>query len=229
VYYYGEAMTLLRTVLLCPLFLLPIAAMADECNPVQPRQHPIALLSGDRSTATSFEAARPFTGQTLRLEGCYGDLQVVRSREASTVRLLISADRNASGQNLSSYVHTLRTTGDGRIAVRLPRNLSGTVKLEVPAEVHLQVKWASGKVNVESAVEGDKEIDLGKGKMRVYVNDNDYAEIEANVGWGTIEDHLPNVERHRMLRSVAISQVSKGKHNLELNLGKGNIEILKAD
>jgi hypothetical protein len=222
-------MNLTRIVLLTPVLLLPAAALADDCNPVRPVDHPIATQAGDLSTATQFDAARPFSGHMLRLEGCYGELRLMRSEQANTVRVRIKTEKGAGGRELRDYVQELSTTGDGRIAVRLPKDVPGKVTIEVPAEIRLEVNWASGRVDVAPAIAGDKEINVGKGEARVYVGQEDYADIEANVGWGTISDQLPHAERHRMLRSITLSQTTGGKHNLEINVGSGHIDILKAE
>lgn len=134
----------------------------------------------------------------------------VKSRRESHVKEA-GVDFNVSGNDATLEFHA---PGSG--------NTHFDVELEVPANTHLDVQQKVGDLSVES-VEGDKDLSLGVGDIRISKEPSRYRLVKASTGIGDVNSDGYG-ETHGWLGKTLKYQ-GDGKYELRAHVGVGDIKL----
>jgi hypothetical protein len=96
------------------------------------------------------------------------------------------------------------------------------VELEVPANTHLDVHQKVGDLTVES-IEGDKDLSLGVGDIRISSEHSRYRLVKASTGIGDVNSDGYG-ETHGWLGKTLKYQ-GDGKYELRAHVGVGDIKL----
>jgi hypothetical protein len=159
--------TLYKTIVLC-LLLVPAAAANDW------------KFEDTRNDVREFAP-----GGTLRVHLGVGDLHITHG-DANKVRLHYtvksSRERDLKDANVDFDVHGK----DADLEFHAPgSNTQIDVELEVPPQTNLDVHDKVGDITIEG-VEGDKEVELNVGDIRVRADQNGYRLVRASTNIGDV-------------------------------------------
>jgi len=158
-----------RVVLVC-LFLVPFLSASDDWN-----------FEDTRTEVRDF-----VSGGMLHVRLGVGDLRVTRG-DSSKIRLRYTVksrhERNVKEAKVDFDVHGR----DANIEFHAPTggNTSFDVELEVPQTTNLDVHNKVGDVSVEG-IEGDKDLELNVGDIRVTANQDGYRTVRATTSIGDV-------------------------------------------
>jgi hypothetical protein len=192
-------------------------------GPSSYRQEP-----GDQLTTTHLSLARVFDGRgSLELNVCAGDLTVTNATGSNELQLEITLQSPGS-QPLSDYVHTVDVRpNDAVIDLRTPAGVHPVVVLRLPSgdDLHTAINVGSGKVAFHAdTIAGDRELNLGHGNAAVLVaGDRSYAQLTANVGFGSFHDHRPGGSNSYFI--VSRQMEGDGRGMLAINVGAGSADL----
>ena len=192
-------------------------------GPSSYRQEP-----GDQLTTTHLTLARAFDGRgSLALNVCAGEITVTNATGSNELELEITLQSPGS-QPLSDYVHTLAVRpNDAVIDLHTPTSVRALVVLRLPSsdDLHTVINVGSGKVAFHAdAVAGDRELNLGHGDAAIIVaGDRDYAQLAANVGFGSFHDHRPAGSNSYLI--VSRQMEGDGRGLLSINVGAGSVDL----
>jgi len=153
--------------------------------------------------------------------------------------------------NLSAGGYVIRGTPDNRISIELdpsqaPHVRAG-IKIEgnharidvsgpehnfqatiyIPQRSDLVISQSVGDLRIQ-AVEGNKDIDLNVGSLKVDVpKAADYGEVDATVRIGSLKAPAWNAQRDGFLRSLQTH--GQGKYSLNAHVGVGDMTLSEAE
>lgn len=166
-----------KAVVLC-LFLLPLSAI-PLCA--------AASSNHDWDYEETHSDAREFVaGGMLHVKLSVGDLHIRRG-DSSKISLRYTAKSRRERNVKDSHVDFDVRGNDAVIDFHAPMggNTAFDVELEVPANTNLDVHSKVGDVTVEN-VEGDKDLQLGVGDIRVESGQAGYRLVNASTGIGEV-------------------------------------------
>jgi hypothetical protein len=203
-----------KAVLLC-LVLVPMGAV------------PLCAASGwnhdwnyedTRSDAHDFAA-----GGFVHLRLSVGDVHIKRGdTNKISLRYTIKSrrERNVKDASVDFDVHG----SDATIEFHAPNggNTSFDVELDVPQTTNLDVHAKVGDVTVED-VEGDKDLSLGVGDLRVNNGHAGYRTVHASTGIGDV--HGDGYGETSGWLGKTLKYHGEGKYELRANVGVGDIHL----
>jgi len=203
-----------KAALLClfvvPLYLVPPCAARD--------------WSSDWNYEETHSDAREFVaGGSLHVRLSVGDLHISRS-DSNKINLHYTVksrrERNVKDSRVEFEVHG----NDASIDFHAPTggNTQFDVEIEVPANTNLDVHAKVGDLTVEN-VEGDKDLNLGVGDIRVGNGHGGYRLVHASTsigdvngdGFGETSGWLGKTLKYR----------GEGKYELRAHVGVGDISL----
>ena len=134
----------------------------------------------------------------------------VRSRRESHVKQA-RVDFNVSGNDATLEFHA---PGSG--------NTQFDVELEVPANTRLDVHQKVGDLSVES-IEGDKDLSLGVGDIRISKEPSHYRLVKASTGIGDINSNGYGESRGWLGKTLKYQ--GDGTYELRAHVGVGDIKL----
>lgn len=192
-------------VLFC-LLLVPFAA-ANDWNYEETRHDARDFVSGGyvhvRLTVGDVHIKRGDTNQ-IRLE------YRVKSRHENSVKDA-RVDFDVHGNNANIEFHA--PSGG---------NTAFDVELEVPQNTNLDVHAKVGDVSVDR-IEGDKDLDLGVGDVRVTTEQSKYRLVNANTGIGDV--HSNGYGETTGWLGKTLKYRGDGKYELRAHVGVGDIHL----
>jgi len=121
------------------------------------------------------------------------------------------ADFNVRGNDATVEFHA---AGGG--------NTQFDVELEVPANTHLDVHQKVGDLTVDS-VEGDKDVNLGVGDVRISTEHARYRLVNASTGIGDVNSEGYGESRGWLGKTLKYH--GDGKYELRAHVGVGDIKL----
>ena len=162
-------------------------------------------------------------GGFLHVRLSVGDLHIRRSNANKiTLRYTIKSrhERNIKDSRLDFDV---RGT-DANLEFHAPRsgNTQFDVELEVPANTHLDVHQKVGDLSVEN-IDGDKDLSLGVGDIRIANEHTGYRLVNASTGIGDVNSDGYGETRGWLGKTLKYH--GEGKYELRAHVGVGDITL----
>jgi len=188
------------------LLLAPLCAAAERWN-----------YQASRTDARDFVA-----GGTVHVHLNVGDLHIRRGH-ASKIRLhyIVKSlyERNVKESRVDFNVYgndaDLEFHAEGT-------NTQIDVELEVPANTNLDVHEKVGDLFVEE-VEGDKDLELGVGDIRVSAGESRYRFVRASTGVGDVNSSSYGEPSGWLGKSLRYD--GEGKYELRAHVGVGDVTL----
>jgi hypothetical protein len=167
------------------------------------------------------------SGGHLRVRMSVGDLHIRRGNSNKlSLRYTVKSrhERNVKDAHVDFDVHG----SDATIEFHSPMggNTNFDVELEVPANTNLDVNEKVGDLIVED-VEGDKDLDLGVGDIRVGNGHSNYHLVRASTGIGDVNADITDNERADVSGWLGktLHYHGDGKYELHAHVGVGDITL----
>lgn len=163
------------------------------------------------------------TGGSVHVRLSVGDLHVKRG-DSSTIRLEYTV-KSKSGKNVKNAAVDFDVHGkEATITFHAPSmgNTQFDVELEVPQNTNIDVHNKVGDVRVEN-IEGDKDLDLGVGDIRVANARSDYRMVNASTGIGDVDGNGYGETNGWLGKTLKYH--GDGKYELRAHVGVGDIHL----
>lgn len=201
-----QALQLHKALLLC-FFLVPLCAANDW-----------------RFEETHTDAREFVSGGYLHLRLSVGDLHI-RSGDSAKIRLEYTVKSSRESHVKQARVDFNIRGNDATVEFHAPTGSGNTqfdVELEVPANTHLDIHQKVGDLTVDS-VEGDKDLNLGVGDIRVSTGRSDYRLVNASTGIGDVDSDGYGETRGWLGKTLKYH--GDGKFELRAHVGVGDIKL----
>jgi hypothetical protein len=199
--------TVLHKALVVFLLLVPFSAASDHWN-----------YEESHSEVRDFVA-----GGMVHLRMSVGDLHIKRSSSGKiSLHYIVKSHRES---NLKQARVEIEVRGrDANIEFHAPTsgNTQFDVELEVPQSANLDVHQKVGDLTVEN-VEGDKELDLGVGDIRVASEHSAYRLVHASAGIGDVNGDGYGETSGWLGKTLKYH--GEGKYELRAHVGVGDINL----
>jgi len=202
-------LTLFHKTLIVCLLLVPIGAAP--------------LYAKDWSYEETHTSAHDFvTGGMVHVRLKVGDVHVKRG-EGDRIRLQYTVKSRRESNLKQAHVDFDVRGNDAVIEFHAPSsNTEFDVELEVPSNTNLDVHGKVGDVTVEN-VEGDKDLELGVGDIRVANEKSRYALVKASTGIGDVSGDGYGETSGWLGKSLRYR--GDGKYELRAHVGVGDIHL----
>ena len=200
-----QALQLHKALLLC-FFLVPLCAANDW-----------------RFEETHTDAREFVSGGYLHLRLSVGDLHI-RSGDSAKIRLEYTVKSSRESHVKQARVDFDIRGNDATVEFHAPTggNTQFDVELEVPANTHLDIHQKVGDLTVDS-VEGDKDLNLGVGDIRVSTGRSGYRLVNASTGIGDVDSDGYGETRGWLGKTLKYH--GDGKFELHAHVGVGDIKL----
>jgi len=172
--------------------------------------------------------ARDFApGGTLHLHLSVGDVNIRRGDSPKIVLHYTVKSRHERNVKDARVDFDVRgNDADLEFHAASNSNTSFDVELEVPANTNLDVHAKVGDLTVEG-IEGDKDLELGVGDIRVVRENADYRLIQASSGIGDVSGDVRDNERGEVTGWLGktLKYHGDGKYELRAHVGVGDITL----
>jgi len=201
-----QAVQLHKALLLC-FFLVPLCAANDW-----------------RFEETHTDAREFVSGGYLHLRLSVGDLHI-RSGDSAKIRLEYTVKSSRESHVKQARVDFNIRGNDATVEFHAPTGSGNTqfdVELEVPVNTHLDIHQKVGDLTVDS-VEGDKDLNLGVGDIRVSTGRSHYRLVNASTGIGDVDSDGYGETRGWLGKTLKYH--GDGKFELHAHVGVGDIKL----
>ena len=167
--------------------------------------------------------AREFaSGGSMHVRLSVGDLHIRRG-DSAKIRLRYTVKSRRESRVKEARVDFNVNGNDATVEFHAPSsgNTQLEVELEVPANTRLDIHQKVGDLTVES-IEGDKDLSLGVGDIRVSTEHSGYRLVKASTGIGDINSEGYG-ETHGWL-GKPLKYKGDGKYELRAHVGVGDIK-----
>src|SRR5215467_8040093 len=174
----------------------------------------------------SHDDARDFAaGGYLHVRMNVGDMHIKRG-DSTKIKLHYTIKSSHESSLKDARVEFDVRGNDATIEFHAPSsgNTSFDVELEVPATIHVDVHQKVGDITVDS-VEGDKDLSLGVGDIRVLAENGGYRLLNASAGIGDV--HADGYGESRGWLGKSLKYHGDGKYELRAHVGVGDIHLEK--
>jgi hypothetical protein len=198
--------TLHKTIVVC-LLLVPFSAASDHWD-----------YEESHSEARDFVA-----GGMLHVRLSVGDLRIKRS-DSNQIRLHYTVKSRRESHVKDARLDFEIRGNDARIEFHAPSggNTQFDVELEVPQNTNLDVHEKVGDLTVEN-IEGDKDLELGVGDIRVAVERTGYHLVRASAGIGDVNGDGYGETSGWLGKTLKYH--GDGKYELRAHVGVGDITL----
>ena len=200
-----QALQVHKPLLLC-LFLVPLCAASDW-----------------RYEETHTDAREFVSGGYVHIRLSVGDLHIKRG-DSAKIRLDYTVkSRRESHLKQAGLDFNIRGN-DATVEFHAPTgsNTQFDVELEVPANTHLDIHQKVGDLTIDS-VEGDKDLNLGVGDIRVSTGRSGYRLVNASTGIGDVDSDGYGETRGWLGKTLKYH--GEGKFELRAHVGVGDIKL----
>jgi hypothetical protein len=197
---------LYKTIVAC-LLLVPLCAASDHWN-----------YEETRNETRDFVA-----GGSIHVRMSVGDLHIKRS-DSNQIRLRYTVKSRREGNVKDAHVDIDIRGRNANIEFRAPTggNTQFDVELEVPQSSNLDVHEKVGDLTVEN-IEGDKDLDLGVGDIRVVAERTVYHLVRASAGIGDVNGDGYGESSGWLGKTLKYH--GDGKYELHAHVGVGDITL----
>jgi hypothetical protein len=194
-----------KIVLFC-LFLVPLCAASDW-----------------RYEETHSDAREFVAGGYVHVRLGVGDVHIKRGDE-SKIRLEYTVKSHRESNLKEARVDFNVRGNDATLEFHAPSgsNTEIDVELEVPANTNLDVHNKVGDITIER-VEGDKDLDLGVGDIRVAEQQAGYKLVRASTGIGDVDSDSYGESSGWLGKTLKYH--GDGKYELRAHVGVGDIKL----
>lgn len=202
--------------------------MSCDGNPVAAVDRQYQQLPGDVLEPRHVGIVRPFIGTgSLDVSVCNAQLIVRTKPDAKDLRLSVDLGEKTD-KAAADYIHILRFDSDGAVIhLKFPNNSHAVVTLTLPLNKGLESEFNLGKgdLNFDAiGSAGKREINVGYGHAKLLVDgDKSYADMQVNIGMGSLHDHRPGGHDGHFVVSKNYS--GSGVGSLQVNVGMGSLDI----
>ena len=168
--------------------------------------------------------AREFaSGGSVHLRAMVGDIHIKRG-DSNMIRLeyrVKSRSENGVKEARADFdVHGK----DATIVFHAPSsgNTNIDIELEVPQNTNLDIHQKVGDIRIDK-IEGDKDIELGVGDIRVSTDHSRYSLVRANTGIGDV--HSTGYGETKGWLGKTLKYSGEGKYELRAHVGVGDIHL----
>jgi len=196
-----------RTFLVCLLLVPFCAATPNDWN-----------YEETRSDARDF-----VTGGMLHVHMSVGDLHIRRG-DGDKIHLRYTVKSRREKNVKDSHVDIDVRGNDATIEFHAASgaNTQFDVELEIPASTNLDVHQKVGDLTVEN-VEGDKDLDIGVGDIRLSKGHSAYHLVYASAGIGDV--HSDGYGETSGWLGKTLKYHGEGKYELRVHVGVGDIHL----
>ena len=206
-------------------YIVPIAILAGTCALHAQERKKIDLSA---PAPLSMSKSLPANG-TLVMEVNIGDVHVVRSESAKTIRLEIDSQGFYDDETAKSWVRRFDVSGDrASIELKFPKHNdhhSGpTAVVYLPAQTDLKLDLGIGDLNIKD-IEGNKDLHVGIGDLTVSVNDgSQYNSIHTGTKIGDANDNVFREHSSGFFPKTNHTS-TQGKFKLVATVGIGDVNV----
>jgi len=200
-----QAVQRYKALLFC-LFLVPLCAASDL-----------------RYEETHTDSREFVSGGYLHVRLSVGDLHIKRG-DSAKIRLEYTVKSRRESNVKEARVDLNIRGNDATVEFHAPTggNTQFDVELEVPANTHLDVHQKVGDLTIDS-VEGDKDLNLGVGDIRVSTGRSGYRLVNASTGIGDVNSDGYGETRGWLGKTLKYH--GDGKYELRAHVGVGDIKL----
>ena len=194
-----------KALLFC-LFLVPLCAASDW-----------------RYEETRTDSREFVSGGYVHVRLSVGDVHIKRG-DSRKVRLEYTVKSRRENNVKEAHVDFNIRGNDATVEFYAPTggNTQFDVELEVPANTHLDIHQKVGDLSVDS-VEGDKDLNLGVGNIRVSSGRSGYRLVNASTGIGDVNSDGYGETRGWLGKTLKYH--GDGKYELRAHVGVGDIKL----
>jgi hypothetical protein len=184
---------------------------------------PLCAASDWQYEETHTDAREFVSGGYMHVRFSVGDLHIRRG-DSTNIRLQYTVKSRRESNVKDARVDFNVSGNDATVVFHAPSsgNTQFDVELEVPANTHLDVHQKVGDLTVES-IEGDKDLSLGVGDIRISSEYSRYRLVKASTGIGDVNSDGYG-ETHGWLGKTLKYQ-GDGKYELRAHVGVGDIKL----
>jgi hypothetical protein len=195
-----------KTIIAC-LLLVPLCVASDHWN-----------YEESRDEVRDFVA-----GGMLHVRMSVGDLHIKRS-DSTKIRLHYTVKSRRESNVKDAHVDIEIRGRDANIEFHAPTggNTQFDVELEVPQNTNLDVHEKVGDLTVEN-IEGDKDLELGVGDIRVAAERTGYHLVRASAGIGDVNGDGYGETSGWLGKTLKYH--GDGKYELHAHVGVGDITL----
>jgi len=201
---------LYRAVIAC-LLLVPFCAASDHWDYEE-----------------SHDEVRDFvSGGMLHVRLSVGDLHITRS-DSNKIRLHYTVKSRSESRVKDTHVDIEIRGRDANIEFHTPSsgNTNVDVELEIPQATNLDVHEKVGDLTVEN-IEGDKDLELGVGDIRIAGDGSSYHLVRASTSIGDVNGDVTGNERGEVSGWLGktLKYRGDGKYELRAHVSVGDINL----
>ena len=184
---------------------------------------PLCAASDWRYEETHTDTRDFVSGGYLHVRLSVGDLHIKRG-DSTRIRLEYTVKSRRESHAKDARVDFNVRGKDASIEFHAPNggNTQFDVELEVPASTQLDVHQKVGDLTVDS-IEGDKDLNLGVGDIRISTGHSDYRLVNASTGIGDVNSDGYG-ETHGWLGKT-LKYHGDGRYELRAHVGVGDIRL----
>jgi len=184
---------------------------------------PLCTASDWRYEETHTDARDFVSGGSLHVRLSVGDLHIKRG-DTTKIRLEYTVKSRRERSVKEAHVDFDVRGNDANLEFHSPTggNTQYDVELEVPANTHLDVHQKVGDLTVDS-IDGDKDLSLGVGDIRISTEHSGYRVVNASTGIGDVNSDGYG-ETHGWLGKT-LKYRGEGKYELRAHVGVGDIKL----
>jgi hypothetical protein len=204
-------LTLLHKTILVGLFLAPLAAA------------PLYAHDDWKYEETRNDARDFVSGGSVHVRLSVGDVHVKRG-DSAKIRLNYTVKSRHESNVKDSHVDFDIHGNDATIEFHAPSggNTQFDVELEVPANTNIDVHEKVGDLTVDN-VEGDKDLSLGVGDIRITTGHSGYRMVNASTGIGDVNSEGYGETSGWLGKTLKYH--GDGKYELRAHVGVGDIHL----
>lgn len=204
-------LTLLHKTILVGLFLAPLAAA------------PLYAHDDWKYEETRNDARDFVSGGSVHVRLSVGDVHVKRG-DSAKIRLSYTVKSRHESNVKDSHVDFDIHGNDATIEFHAPSggNTQFDVELEVPANTNIDVHEKVGDLTVDN-VEGDKDLSLGVGDIRITTGHSGYRMVNASTGIGDVNSEGYGETSGWLGKTLKYH--GDGKYELRAHVGVGDIHL----
>ncbi|QNI30939.1 hypothetical protein H7849_17720 [Alloacidobacterium dinghuense] len=202
--------------------------LSCDGDPVAVSDRQYQQQAGDVLESRHLEIVRLFAGTgSLNVSVCNAQLRVRTKPDAKDLKLSVELGDKVE-KPAADYIHILRVDPESAtIHLKFPNNSHAIVTLTLPMNKGLESEFNLGRgdLNFDAiGSAGEREINVGYGHAKLLVDgDKSYADMQVNIGMGSLHDHRPGGHDGHFVVSKSYS--GSGVGSLEVNVGMGSLDI----
>jgi hypothetical protein len=184
---------------------------------------PLCVASDWRYEETHTDSREFVSGGYIHVRLSVGDLHIKRG-DSSKIQLRYTVKSRRESHVREAHVDFDVRGNDATVEFHAPGsgNTQFDVELEVPANTHLEVHQKVGDLSVEN-IEGDKDLSLGVGDIRISTEHSGYRLVKASTGIGDVDSDGYGETSGWLGKTLKYQ--GDGKYELRAHVGVGDIRL----